>query len=765
MQAQKDRKLYQGILPRLNFPLQLIFFAGIYLLSSYLAINLFRLSGENISYFWPGAGLTLSALFLHPKKRWPAIMAVQLSANFLVNIINQAGVGPSLGFSLIDGLAIYLCAASFESQLQRFYELKFLTVIRNFFFQTLIVAGLASVPAAIMIHAFFGDDLLNAGTRYFMAMLISWWVLTPFLVQFFTAHQVEDEDIPIWRNDSRLDRLAETAFYSSLIIGSATYLFLFATPTADSQPLLRSYILFPLFFPIVARFRLYSLGLLLLIVSVLSLIGTSLGLGEFSAPGNLSSANLGNAQYFIMALTFSTYIFRISVRRIRYTRVRLARTEKEVRSTFDKATVGILHTDPQGNLLRVNRAIYQMLGYPENSTETLITADNFHTIFFDEKNYSLYQQNFTAPTRWANPLLELRSLNGEKVHVFLTAHPEEDESGQLYDQVFVNNVTERVKNVALVRASELRLRIATDATLTGLWEYDMITHKLSANKAMASLIGISPEEFPPTYHEVITLVHPEDLEDLNAGAEGIARGMTEFIDVETRLHFNPQGWRWLHVKGTVFERNPAGVPTKMLGTAVDITNLKMTKQALRKANSKLEKQLEEIKTMQKRLEQQAVRDPLTNLYNRRFLDDALKREVYRADHESSAFGLLLLEIDHFHEIVDTLGKQKSNQLIALVAELLQSSFTGSDYTSRLDADNFGVVLAGGDPKAYHTRVANVIDQINGEASQRMRLTITISGGLAVYPRQGSSAEEVFTAAENALHLAKRSGRNRVALAD
>ena len=764
MQSTKDDRYVQGFFEQLNFWVLLFFYWILFLLTSHFSIQFFRIYGENVSFFWPGAGITLAFLFIIPKKRWGAIIAAQFVGSIVVNLYNLTPIGPTVSFALIDALAVYLVVFLFESQLPDFYELKFLTAIRNFFIITLIVAIFISLLIGRMLLFYYGLDFFIGAARGLMASLISWWLITPFLVSFFKTPADDNEEIPIWRQGTFIDQWAETIFYFVLILGTAWYLFIYATPVPGQFNYLRSYILFPLFFPIVARFRIPAMGLLITAVSMMSLVGTTLGLGEFALSEYSLSDNLRTAQYFIMALAFSTYILRVSVRRIRFTRTRLERSEKEQLSTFDNATVGILRTDMDGKVLRMNNAVYQMLGYSPESQTSTEQDGTAELAFFDEADAIAFRNTFTRPNGWGGELIGLKSVTGDKVYGYLTAHQIEDEMGRPNMQIFVNDVTEQVKlNESLIK-NEQRMRMSTDATLTGIWEYDVPGHKLSVNNAMLSLLSLGQDEFPGSFHELLKLAHPEDMDDFSAAGEGLAMGVTDFIDVEVRLQMKPQGWRWLQVKGSFFERSPEGVPLLMLGTAVDITNIKMTKQALRKANSKLKKQLEDIQSMQQRLEQQSIRDPLTNLYNRRFLDDALLREMYRAEREKNSFGLILLDVDHYHEVAETLGNEKGKQILVLFADILQKNFRGFDYACRLDAENFAVLIPDGDVQACKQRVNEIANQFKSRVHTITGLSMSLSCGISSFPASGPTIQDLTAAAEKALNQAKQNGRDQIVMA-
>jgi diguanylate cyclase (GGDEF)-like protein len=176
---------------------------------------------------------------------------------------------------------------------------------------------------------------------------------------------------------------------------------------------------------------------------------------------------------------------------------------------------------------------------------------------------------------------------------------------------------------------------------------------------------------------------------------------------------------------------------------------------------------ERILTLQEALRVAAVRDPLTNLFNRRYLEESLEREVRRATRRTTSLGVVMVDLDHFKAFNDDFGHQAGDALLRAVGQFLQSRIRGEDIACRYGGEEFALIL----PDAPLDATARRAEQIRQDA-EGLRIDhggeplgpITLSMGVAAFPRHGATSELVLRAADAALYEAKRSGRNRVVVA-
>ena len=184
---------------------------------------------------------------------------------------------------------------------------------------------------------------------------------------------------------------------------------------------------------------------------------------------------------------------------------------------------------------------------------------------------------------------------------------------------------------------------------------------------------------------------------------------------------------------------------------------------LRANELELKRQLQEISALQARLREQANRDPLTGLYNRRYVDDTLERELQRCERDGEALAVVLLDIDNFKDVNDIHGHQAGDEVLKMLAQLLSRHVRGGDVASRYGGEEFMLLLPGTDAKVAAHRAQEWREAFASQSVlfQEARIVTTLSVGIAAYPVHGSNAAELIRAADLALYRAKANGRNEV----
>jgi len=164
------------------------------------------------------------------------------------------------------------------------------------------------------------------------------------------------------------------------------------------------------------------------------------------------------------------------------------------------------------------------------------------------------------------------------------------------------------------------------------------------------------------------------------------------------------------------------------------------------------------------LRAQALRDPLTGLFNRRFVDEWIIREVNRADRAGTTLGVIMADLDHFKQINDLRGHDAGDAVLVAVADLLRTGLRAGDVACRYGGEEFLILLTDVDTGTLAARAEQLRSTI--AAAQIMHNgvalpAVTFSVGTATYPGDGQTPNAVITAADSRLFAAKRGGRNRV----
>jgi diguanylate cyclase (GGDEF)-like protein len=172
----------------------------------------------------------------------------------------------------------------------------------------------------------------------------------------------------------------------------------------------------------------------------------------------------------------------------------------------------------------------------------------------------------------------------------------------------------------------------------------------------------------------------------------------------------------------------------------------------------------------------AITDPLTGLYNRRYLDEALEEYFMKARTGSKPLSLVMLDLDHFRQINETLSEKAGDRVIKAAAEIYKRFLRPTDVAARYGGDEFTFILPDTDAAAARTIMEDIRRTIEesdllegiapaGRDSEGVSpLRVTTSQGLACYPEHAGEARSLREAADNALYRAKETGRNRIVVA-
>lgn len=166
------------------------------------------------------------------------------------------------------------------------------------------------------------------------------------------------------------------------------------------------------------------------------------------------------------------------------------------------------------------------------------------------------------------------------------------------------------------------------------------------------------------------------------------------------------------------------------------------------------------------LQNQSIRDPLTGLFNRRYLNEFLEREMRRAERNQGCLSLLLLDVDHFKQFNDRFGHDAGDAVLRHLSRFLQESIRGSDIACRYGGEEMVLILPNTsleDARQRAEQLRQGVKDLKVEHPQSLG-AISISVGVACFPAHGSFSEALLQAADLALYQAKATGRDRVVTA-
>ena len=302
-----------------------------------------------------------------------------------------------------------------------------------------------------------------------------------------------------------------------------------------------------------------------------------------------------------------------------------------------------------------------------------------------------------------------------------------------------------------------RLSLALEASKTGVWEHNVVTHEMVWDARVNELYGQPADGGPRFYHHWAASIHPDDLN----------RATRDFdLAVETRSPYSSE-YRLLLPDGTMrhvrtkakFSDNGEDNP-RMIGTEWDVTEDVMLREDLERARFLAELRNVELEAAKARIEHNSLHDSLTGLPNRRYLDQILENASASRNGTDSA--LLHIDLDRFKQINDTLGHAAGDAMLVHAAKVLKSNVRSSDFVARIGGDEF-VVLCLSD--AGTAELAGLADRIITEMRQPVPYhghlcRFGVSIGIAVESGKGADPKRLLVNADIALYRAKSRGRNR-----
>lgn len=296
--------------------------------------------------------------------------------------------------------------------------------------------------------------------------------------------------------------------------------------------------------------------------------------------------------------------------------------------------------------------------------------------------------------------------------------------------------------ISLLKKSEERLALALDASGLSIWNFDIRAGRIQLDSQWANMIGEKPGVTVTTAAELTRRTHPDDLGKVVKAGQATLDDPKEHFQEEFRFKDARGEWKWIRCSGTVVERDANGQAVRAIGTNIDIT---------------------EHKTAEEQIRQLAYYDTLTNLPNRRLLQDRLNQALSQAMRFKRSLAVMFLDLDHFKEINDRLGHDAGDELLKEVAARLTDCIRAGDTVSRQGGDEFVIVLAEIRDASDAPTVAEKIFQAL-ETPVRLgdeEVIVTTSIGISVYPVNGTDhAQELLKKADSAMYAAKKAGRNR-----
>ena len=435
----------------------------------------------------------------------------------------------------------------------------------------------------------------------------------------------------------------------------------------------------------------------------------------------------------------------------------LRESEARYRSLFEQTTDAVIVFGLDFKILTANQRTLDLLGYSLDE----LTGMSMEEISAEPDKTRQVELRLLAGLEV--PLYEriLFHKDGHWISAEVSIGLARAEDGTpLHVQSVVRDISERKSTEEALRSSETKYRIVVEnnydwefwSNPAGGFEY--------ISPSCKNITGYSPEELIADPDLVRRMVVAEDeavVADHLEKTMLLARHQIHY-----RIHHKQGGIRWIgHTCAPIF--NEQGVFLGLRGSNQDITERKLAEEELARSNRALEEQLSLVNLLKDQLQEQAIRDPLTGLFNRRYLSDVLPRELIRAEREKSSVSVLIMDLDLFKEVNDTYGHSAGDEFLRAISGLIGNNLRGSDIACRYGGEEFLVVMPGANVESGLRRAEEIREKCAGlnVNCNEHTIKVTISAGIATYPDHGTNFDEVLSHADKALYYSKGTGRNRV----
>lgn len=424
-----------------------------------------------------------------------------------------------------------------------------------------------------------------------------------------------------------------------------------------------------------------------------------------------------------------------------YLRKRVLNERKVSSNVIEIANIIVIKYDHQGNIFEFNRFAEIKTGFEK---EEVIGKKNLSEFIIAKPNE--YEAVFGSLTQGIYPRkTELAITTKTGGEIYFIGHRNcldfESPNRRVYELMGFD-ITEIVKTEKQLRESEERYSLVVDAAGIGIWDWNAQTKKGFISKECSKIFGINLEPDQDFLREMKIRIHPDDFEYALQVWEAYQKNKTGNYEYEYRIVLSNGDIRWVQclVKGVW---NNGGELNRMAGSFLDVTRLK---------------------EYQRKLQYAACHDSLTGLPNRLMLQSYWQN--ISADCKQK-IAIFFMDSDNFKLINDTLGHNFGDQLIVAIGSRLQAILEEESVVFRVAGDEFIICAPGlNSVKEIETVADRILRSFNEPFElENIRVHITVSMGISIYPDHAVEADEMLKNADMAMYKSKELGKNRYVIYD
>lgn len=312
-------------------------------------------------------------------------------------------------------------------------------------------------------------------------------------------------------------------------------------------------------------------------------------------------------------------------------------------------------------------------------------------------------------------------------------------SGPLLEATIFAAVERAQMRQALSEVQE-RFALAVRGSNDGVWEWILSTGEMHFSRRWRELLGYGVEDLSNSSSEWFDRVHPDDLPGLRADIDAHLAGEKAYHENEHRICASDGTYRWVISRGVA--QREGGAPVRMAGSLTDTSDFRLREEKLR---------------------EESRHDPLTSLPRREPFLETLARAVVRAQQDKSyAFTVLMVDVDRFRWLADSIGHQAADGMLAMLAKRLLACVRPGDSVCRFGGDKFAILLESLDDVKVATDIAHRIRLSVHEPFDVAGQTVytTVSIGLTTSRRGYEDTDEIINDVAAAANKAKERGQDR-----
>ncbi|WP_051541874.1 putative bifunctional diguanylate cyclase/phosphodiesterase [Clostridium lundense] len=303
-----------------------------------------------------------------------------------------------------------------------------------------------------------------------------------------------------------------------------------------------------------------------------------------------------------------------------------------------------------------------------------------------------------------------------------------------------NQYKELKRNQEALRISEERYRLAVEGANDALWDWDFLNNEFFISEKWKNEISNKDiNDNLSIIGKLTRLIYPQDLDKAFGTLKDYLRGKTPYLMCEYRIKFKNEEYKWVLTRGKIL-RDKDGRPIRMAGSLSDITDRKL---------------------YEEKIKQLAYYDRLTGLPNFHFLKERIKEQINKGTEETK-FALMLIDLDNFRNINDTLGHEFGDKVLIAIGNELKGILGNEDIICKMSEDEFLIFKNSIKHKCDMVAVAErILKQFQSPIMvEGHEVYTTASIGIDAYPNDGSDSSTLLKNVDSAMYIAKQRGKNR-----